>query len=400
MRSKGKRLKPRVRGSRPRGGDTLSDSDACLLWGHAGGHCSNPACHAPVTKHLRSKVIGVAGERAHVVGRTKDGPRGDADRSKRLARQLANHILLCRACHKMVDDNPTTYPESMLLDWKSKHESRVASLLRMGLSARRTFALHVRARFGSGEGRVIAATVDAMLDATLQTGYLFESPGGHLVVDADPFRRDDQAEYWEAAEHELIARLNQWRGEAGELAKIEHITVFASGPIPLLMCLGRLLGDTRPIDVRDFDRHTSSWLWPSLDSEPPPFRWSCPHSPRSSEVRVVIELSGRIDRSAIIAATDGRDMPEVLIDVETPGTGLIRSPGDLPHLRREFQSALEAAKQVVGDSGRIHVFGAMPISAAVAFGQAQLPKAMPTLHVYDNSGAAGGWRRALTFERK
>jgi hypothetical protein len=58
------------------------------------------------------------------------------------------------------------------------------------------------------------------------------------------------------------------------------------------------------------------------------------------------------------------------------------------------------AKGVVGDNGHIHVFGAMPLSAAVAFGQAQLPKAMPTVHVYDNSGAAGGWRHALTFPRK
>jgi hypothetical protein len=58
------------------------------------------------------------------------------------------------------------------------------------------------------------------------------------------------------------------------------------------------------------------------------------------------------------------------------------------------------AKAVVGDNGHIHVFGAMPLSAAVAFGQAQLPKAMPNVHVYDNSGTAGGWRHALTFSRK
>ena len=86
--------------------------------------------------------------------------------------------------------------------------------------------------------------------------------------------------------------------------------------------------------------------------------------------------------------------------MDEPSTTLIRGPRFLPELRNTFQNAFELAKNKVGDDGIIHVFAARPLSAAVAFGQAQLPKALPTMHIYDNNSAAGGWRRAISFERE
>jgi hypothetical protein len=379
----------------------LSDRDACILWGRAGGHCSNPSCLQPITKFLRSLLIGNAGERAHIVARKADGPRGDQDRSTRLAASLNNHILLCLACHTMVDSNPTQFPKDVLHGWKRAHEDRVASLLHLGLVAAKTYAVHVRARFGAGEGRVLIADPGDMLRATLQVGHSFDDPAGHITINADTFRRDSETEYWQSAPDEMAGQFEAWARRHGGLAKIPHLSVFPSGPIPLLVVLGRLIGDTRVVDVRDFDRDTSSWLWPDKDAAPIDFHvTSTEHKgSRSDAVRLVVDLSGRTDRSAQTRALGGMELPEVLVAAPDPKPGLIRGPKILPQLRRAFQQAFELAKDLVSDTGIVHVFAAMPASAAVAFGQAQFPKAMPVMRIYDNNVSAGGWRVALSFDR-
>jgi hypothetical protein len=383
----------------PTAAGALSDRDACLLWGSAGGHCSNPGCRQPISKFQRSTIIGNAGQRAHIVGRKTRGPRGDIDRSTRLAAALSNHILLCGPCHTMVDGNPAQFSESLLQGWKRAHETAVASLLGLGLNAAKTFAIHIRARFGTGEGRVLIAEPHDMLRATLQMGRSFDDPLGHITINADTFRRDSDPNYWQTAPAEMQGRFEAWTQRLGGLANISHLSVFPSGPIPLLIALGRLIGDTRTVDIRDFDRDASSWLWPEPTAAPmePKIVSTVPPGSRLTDVRLVVDLSGRTDQSAQERALSGAQLHEVLVDVRDPRPGLIRGPAILPPLRRAFQQAFELVKAAVSDTGMVHVFAAMPASAAVAFGQAQLPKAMPIMRIYDNNVAVGGWRPAIDF---
>ena len=375
----------------------LSDRDACLLWGQSGGYCNNPVCRQPLFRFARPRTIGNAGERAHIVGKKPDAARGDPDRSPELAALLSNHILLCAQCHKMIDDNPLRFPEDTLTAWKAAHEERVTTLLSAGLGAKPTVAIHVKARFGAGEGRILNATVQQMMDAALQTGHYFDDRIGLKIVDADDARRDSNEGYWDSVENTLQTRLQAQLAAHGQLAHLAHISLFASGPIPLLVALGRLIGDTREVDVRDFDRDTSSWLWPALSAPSPDFTFHPGQPGPRSDVAIIIELSGRIDRDAVsLRLSSG--VPQLLIDVPHPLPGLIKSPAHLSDLRRVFRAGFESAKAMSGDDSAIHVFAAMPLSAAVAFGQCQLPKAMPTIHIYDNNIPAGGWRRALTFK--
>lgn len=82
----------------------------------------------------------LVGEDCHIVAQADEGPRGPstlnledletyshlvADRDK-----YSNLILLCRIHHKLVDDQPTTYPIERLLEMKQAHESWVRESLR------------------------------------------------------------------------------------------------------------------------------------------------------------------------------------------------------------------------------------------------------------------------------
>ena len=372
---------------------SLSDRDACLLWGRAGGRCSNPGCRMVVSEFQASKLIGNAGERAHIVGKKKSAARGDPDRSTKLAAQLSNHILLCTGCHKMVDDAPAAFKEELLLAWKAEHEARVAALLDAGLSAESTTVVRLHARFGGGVGRILTATEPQMLDATLAQRRVFDPRHELRIVDGDIARRDSDVEYWRDAEHAMSERFQRLLKADGEFATLAHLSVFASGPIPVLMALGKLIGDTRPVDVYDYHRDTNSWVWP-MDGACPDFHVRQEAGRVGSEAALVLDLSGETDKVTVRATMNSSDVPLFIVTVSDPRTGLIRSPAHLAELRRIYRQAFEQVKQAVGDHGTVHVFPAAPLSAAVAFGQSLLPKAMPTMRVYDNNA---GWRHALTL---
>ena len=371
----------------------LSDRDACLLWGRAGGRCSNPGCRKVLFEFTAPKLVGNAGERAHIVGKKETAARGDPDRSTKLAAELSNHILLCTGCHKMVDDAPDAFSEELLREWKEEHEARVAELLDAGLGADSTVVVRLNARFGAGDGRILVATDYQMLKATLALRRVFDPRHELKIVDADITRRDSDADYWKDAEHALSERFQRLLKVDGQFATLPHLSVFASGPIPVLMALGKLIGDTRPVDVYDYHRDTNEWAWP-MNTELLDFQVSPDADQAGTEAALVLDLSGKTDKDAIRQALNSSDIPMVIVTVSNPRTGLIRSPAHLAELRRAYRQAFEKVKRIVGDQGTVHVFPAVPLSAAVAFGQSLLPKAMPAMRVYDNNA---GWKQALTL---
>jgi tetratricopeptide (TPR) repeat protein len=70
----------------------------------------------------------VVGQEAHIVGRSKKGPRGEetpeGDRDG-----YDNLIVLCPKCHKLIDDHPDQYSSDMLRQRKREHEARVKARL-------------------------------------------------------------------------------------------------------------------------------------------------------------------------------------------------------------------------------------------------------------------------------
>lgn len=100
----------------------ISEKDIKLLWGRASGICSRPGCGADLTRTQDWADDYVVGEMAHVIARSKDGPRGDGKGGEDT---YDNLILLCPTCHRDVDKAPgSKFPAWMLHEWKVQHEAR------------------------------------------------------------------------------------------------------------------------------------------------------------------------------------------------------------------------------------------------------------------------------------
>lgn len=96
------------------------------------------------------------GENAHIFGGKPGSARYDASKSSEYVNSEANHIFLCRNCHKIIDTNVLEYPPGELLSMKADHESRVIKALQEG-AIQYTFAeLQVITSFLIQEGGKVA----------------------------------------------------------------------------------------------------------------------------------------------------------------------------------------------------------------------------------------------------
>lgn len=101
------------------------DTDRKRLWGRAGSRCA--ICNIELTTLDGHDVI--VGDEAHIRSRKPDGPRHDASYPMELVDSYVNQILLCKAHHKLVDDNCEVFPADLLDKVKANHEARVGRAL-------------------------------------------------------------------------------------------------------------------------------------------------------------------------------------------------------------------------------------------------------------------------------
>ncbi|MXV19093.1 HNH endonuclease signature motif containing protein [Deinococcus xianganensis] len=101
----------------------ISEADIKLLWGRAGGICSNPVCGKDLTVLNSQLQWFQIGEMAHIIARQEDGPRGQTGGG---SNAYENLILLCPTCHTMIDKAPAgQYTQEILISWKNDHETKI-----------------------------------------------------------------------------------------------------------------------------------------------------------------------------------------------------------------------------------------------------------------------------------
>lgn len=101
----------------------ISAVDTKILWGRAGGRCSNPQCNNDLTNTIEELSSYTVGEMAHIIARSANGPRGTDTGG---VDAYENLILLCPTCHTHIDRAPEgAYTAEMLHAWKNDHERKI-----------------------------------------------------------------------------------------------------------------------------------------------------------------------------------------------------------------------------------------------------------------------------------
>lgn len=104
----------------------IPDAVTNRLFALSGNECAFPNCTNKLTMHEGDERPVTVGERAHLAGVGRQGPRSEAAGQLADIDAVENLILLCHECHKRVDENPRTYSVEVLAKYKLDHEAKIA----------------------------------------------------------------------------------------------------------------------------------------------------------------------------------------------------------------------------------------------------------------------------------
>lgn len=361
----------------------IPDRVRLLLCVHAGGRCEFDGCNAYLFEDSLTLTDGNFSEAAHIVAFREQGPRGADPNRPADINQLANLMLLCPTHHKLIDDHPADFSRSTLENYKAAHEDRIKHVTSLGPD-RKTAVVVFKALV---RGQTVGMPYHQIAEATAPR---FPTTRQPFTVDLTGIPADDRAFYMTACTT-IKRRVQDLFSPEGEALRASHLSVFAMGPIPLLMYLGRQLSNKVASDPYQRHRDTESWTW-KTDGPPVKYRFRRVNRGHFRKVALVLSLSGTIRLQDLPADTRRSSaIYEITLKGMTPKTTFLRQRRDLDVFRGVYQEAIATILQRHGSLDTIDLFPAVPAPIAVLCGRELLPKVHPKLRVFDNDPDAGGF---------
>lgn len=364
----------------------------CIVWGRAAGRCQYAGCNAPL---IGDEISGAADANkayiGHIVSDAVDGPRGDPVLSPKLTHDPSNLMLVCDGHHRVFDrEMVDEHPVHVLMAMKRRHEDRIRTVTAIDEDLG-SHVIRYAAKIGTNESPV---AIGDLKWSMLPDRYPID--GGWIDLDLVTLDLPDhEPDYWRTHIRNLRTGFTEKVRGRMERGEIRRLTVFGLAPIPLLIELGRQISDIATADVRQLLRSPKGWKWDPA-STPPQFELTR-SSPSGGEVALKLEISSPILNERVHAVL-GPDATIWSISASEAHNDIMRRPEDLAEFARLFRTTLDTIKATHGENTVVHLFPAVPVSAAVEAGRSWQPKAHPTLKIYDQNRKLGGFILAHQLE--
>ena len=167
--------------------------------------------------------------------------------------------------------------------------------------------------------------------------------------------------------------------------EVDHLSVFALAPQPLLVLLGTLLGDIVPADVYQRHREPPTWSWPTTASPlaltPGASGFRRPPGPCA--------LPGATVTRDRIEAVLGPEASVWGMTIPRPNNDFIKSREHLSQFRAVLRPLLDRIKAAHGQTTLLNVFPAAPVSVAVESGGPGCPRLTCRAHLTRTTSGAG-----------
>lgn len=365
--------------------ERIKESVRNALWARTAGRCT--ICNRRLLGDHRTYLHSVLlAELAHNIGATGgDGsPRSMDNDGVDDTEAEENLLLLCHDCHKIIDDpnHIDFFPPEKLRQVKESFERRIEMVTENG-GLTRTAALRVgcviRGALAMASRREIAETLLAVnylgLVETQRSGdftcRISGSTGGRG--------------FWDAAQQSIDDTMTQVR-QAIDSGDVEHVSVFAIGPVPLLVYLGWHLGDKTP--TRLFQKQRDQfvgWSW-SDQGGPVEFEVTSSDGDASAEdVVLVCSLTSEVNREALPDALDGCPVIEVRPVGTSPRPTLLAHEQSLLNFGEQWRVALATAEAQFPNAKHWHTVASAPVTASIEAGRALVRDIHPCVTVYERT---------------
>lgn len=372
---------------------SITDKNKYLLWAKTGGRCQYRGCNKSLYNDIVTKRNFNQSYIAHIVADEPGGPRGDINRSKLLADDITNLMLLCDSHHRLIDKiEVARHPESVLLEMKKEHEDRIERVT--GISHEmQSHILVYKANVGVHTPEMSYQTVSEHL---LPEYYPARSETIDLSL-SNSLQRDKDDAFWTTELQNLETQFNRKLLQGFAKGEIKHLSVFAFAPMPLLVKLGTLINDIYHVDIFQPVRNPKTW---KLNSEASQVSYKVEAPAGKSEIVALnISLSATITNDRITNVL-GRDCSIYTLAIDKPFNDFLKSKKELQEFSAVVRRLLNEIKAEYGEKTPLHIFPAMPVAMAVELGRIWMPKADTPLIIYDQNTANGGFSKVMEITNK
>jgi len=363
------------------------------LWGKAGGRCQYDGCNTQLYIDSLTKAEFNIAYIAHIVADKPDGPRGDKILSEKLKSDISNLMLLCDTHHRLVDkEKVNEHPKELLYAMKEVHEQRI-ELLTSIRPDKRSHIVMYGAKIGSHNSPLI---YEECAMAMLPNRFPANPRSVKIGIKNSSFE-DSTEEYWRIEETNLETLFKKKVELIKDDDEVQHYSVFALAPQPLLIKLGSLLSDIYDADIYQRHREPTTWNWQEISSKDS-FSFSLPDDTSGCPV-LIISISATINNERITSVLDG-NCSIWTIEINEPHIDFIKARQQLSEFRKICRMVLDRIKAAHGEQNELRIFPAMPVSIAIELGRIWMPKADLPLIIYDQNTSNGGFIKALKIQKK
>jgi len=366
----------------------IPEKTRLLLWVRAGGRCEFDGCNDYLFEHHVTLDNVNLADVAHVVAFKSEGPRGAEDRPEDI-HDIANLMLLCLRCHKLIDDSVAgeRFTVATLRQFKSDHEERILRLTELKPD-RKTFVLQMLGRIGNQTASIPRVDI---FDAVAPR---YPAPKG-CIIDLTTLTDGSDA-YYELATGKISKAVTSIYEPSMDSEIPHHLSVFALAPMPLLFFLGRQLSNKTPTDLYQRHRDSQTWAW-KTDGEPAIYDVNeIQKGDNPTNVAIVLSLSAALDIRALPVHGDrSYTIYKLTLKNQVPSPLFLRQRQDLEAFRTEYHKLMALILRDHGNIPSVDVFPAVPAPIAVLAGFEVFPKVSPTLRIFDNDKSRGGWVHVL-----
>ena len=357
--------------------ETVPPHTRLKLWVKSAGRCEFNGCNEPVWRNNLTLSDGNFADVVHIIAASKDGPRG-GEESENQQIDYSNLMLMCKRCHKEIDDNPERYSAKTLGEWKWKHEDRIQIQTRYTSDIHKStvllFMVNINERLSSIKPEVY--------HNAMSPKFPVDEKGIRIAI--DDFDGRNNHETWKVFATQIQRKIEKHFEEGIDEEEIKHLSVFALGPMPLLMYLGKCIGDTISADLYQKHRkitdtnHAWSWRPEELETETRFIVNPIHINKDSKNVGIVLSLSAKISSERYVKLVkDNYSIYEITI--ENPSLYFLKSPKQIEEFSRKYRELLNDIQSNHGDTCNIFIIPAVPAPIAVECGRVLLPKSDPEI---------------------
>lgn len=359
------------------------------LWTVAAGRCEFPGCNSQLwNDELTIKEMNRSNI-AHIVSWTPTGPRGSLADSQRLSISFGNLMLVCLTHGKLIDDKAyiDEYTVQKLITFKKNHEERILRQTSIQEDHKTTIL------------RFVANIADRKVNIPLQKVHTAIAPkypadDKGIEINFLSLDGDGNEDYWKTLAKQIKNEMHKNLTTGMDGKSIKHLSVFALGPIPLLVQLGASIGNNIPSYLYQHHRDTGEWIWKDDDKGWKGYEIKKKEVDKGNKnIALILSLSGKIHEEEISKTLDVGSTYEMTI--ENPLPTFLNTRKTLEDFKKEYRKLLSNIRRDHGINCQIHLFPAVPAPIAILCGQELLPKIDPPLLVYDNNKTKGGFRYCL-----